>query len=176
MLEGQLYWVHHGGQKNKQGLLSNNISLAAGVGYSVYPRKKRMVKFVDEIGAAIHFLYNYDNPIGKNNPKQKSYGVLGKLFIKLRGAEIYYQHWTTKNNDFSPEKGDPLYQAKNYGEVGLEKIFAIGDGIDCSWRFPFKAANCSVDTSVFVIKPSINYLFGRETRNPHCFILDVTRQ
>jgi len=40
MLEGQIYWVHHGGQKSEQDLVFNNISMAAGVGYSLYPRKK----------------------------------------------------------------------------------------------------------------------------------------
>ncbi|HJP18329.1 MAG TPA: hypothetical protein QF468_06745 [Nitrospinota bacterium] len=135
MLEGHIYWVLHGWQKSEQDMVSNNISMATGVGYSLYPRKKRKTKFISEIGATAHYLYNYDNPSGKNTPTQKNYGVLGKLFMKFSGGEIYYQHWTTKNNGFNPEKGDSLYKAKDYGEVGLEKTLTLGDGIDLKASF-----------------------------------------
>ena len=58
MLDGQVYWVHHGGQMNKQDMVSNNVSLGVGAGYSIYPRKKwKELQFIEEIGTELHYLY-----------------------------------------------------------------------------------------------------------------------
>ena len=87
------------------------------------------------MGASLHYLYNYDKPSG-NNPKLNSSGVLGKLFIRfMETTEFYYQQWWSKNNNFKPEKGDPLYKAKDYLEFGIEKTFPIGDVIHLTTSF-----------------------------------------
>ncbi len=129
MVSGQLYWVHHGGQRNSGGGVDNNFSLAAGAGYSLYPKKwNKGFGFFEETGVKLYYLHNMDRPSG-DDPDSDGTGIIGKVFIRLLGTEIYYQQWRSENNDFKPGKGDPLYMAKDYKELGVEKSFLIGDGI-----------------------------------------------
>lgn len=138
MIEGQLYWVHYGGQRNNEDGIINNISLAAGVGYSLYPKKwSKGLKFLDEVGVTMNYLYNRNSPFTTTvkNPKSDGSGVLGKIFIDFGEIEFYYQQWWSKDNNFRPDKGDPLYKAKDYKEFGIEKTFLIGEGIFLTTAF-----------------------------------------
>lgn len=133
MLEGLLYWVHYGGQRNNENGVINNLSLGAGTGFSLYPKKwSRNFKFLDEVGITLHYLSNrhtLETPTTAN-PETDGNGILGKVFVKFRdGAELYYQQWDSDDNNFKPAKGDPLYKATDYKEVGIERTWLIGEGI-----------------------------------------------
>ena len=64
MLEGQIYWVHRGGQKNSGPGVFNNLSLGAGTGYT-YRHKKTdgVLSFLDEIGFSVSAGYIFSGRV-----------------------------------------------------------------------------------------------------------------
>ncbi|MCH6579747.1 MAG: hypothetical protein IH802_05230 [Nitrospinae bacterium] len=134
MLEGQVYWVHLGGQQNTGPSVFNNLSLGAGGGYTY-----RASDWLDEIGFTVHYLKNIDNPPAL--PEVDEEGMAYRAFLTVGGAYIYYQHWRGGSLDFnSPRgdatmpgiplsKGDPMYRARIYDEVGVVKTWQLADEV-----------------------------------------------
>jgi hypothetical protein len=140
MLEGQLYWVHLGGQRNSGPGVFNNLSVGAGGGYTFRPEKSGGVSGgLDEIGFTVHYLKNIDDPPAL--PEVDEEGMAYRAFLTVEGAYIYYQHWRGGSLNFnSPRgdsvmpgeplaKGDPLYRARIYDEVGVVKSWKLADEV-----------------------------------------------
>ncbi|MEE8259484.1 MAG: hypothetical protein V3R14_00650, partial [Nitrospinaceae bacterium] len=140
MLEGQAYWVHLGGQKNSGPGVFNNLSLGAGGGYTYRPEKPGGgSNWLDEIGFTVHYLYNSDDPPAL--PLVDEEGMAYRAFVTVWDTYIYYQHWRGGSLNFnSPRgdvtmpgvplaKGDPLYRARIYDEVGLIKTWQLADEV-----------------------------------------------
>jgi hypothetical protein len=140
MLDGQVYWVHLGGQANSGPGVFNNLSVGAGTGYTYRPEKPGSVSgWLDEIGFTIHYLQNSDDPPGL--PKVDEEGVAYRAFLTVWDTYIYYQHWRGGSLNFnSPRgdvtmpgeplsKGDPLYRARIYDEVGIVKTWQLADEV-----------------------------------------------
>ena len=140
MIDGQVYWVHLGGQANSGPGVFNNLSVGAGTGYTYRPEKPSSVSsWLDEIGFTIHYLQNTDDPPGL--PKVDEEGVAYRAFLTICDTYIYYQHWRGGSLNFnSPRgdvtmpgealsKGDPLYRARIYDEVGIVKTWQLADEV-----------------------------------------------
>ena len=140
MLEGQLYWVHLGGQQNSGPGVFNNLSLGAGGGYTYRPEKSAGVPgWLDEIGFTVHYLKNIDDPPGL--PEVDEEGMAYRAFLTVGGAYVYYQHWRGGSLNFnSPRgdvtmpgiplaKGDVMYRARIYDEVGVVKSWQLADEV-----------------------------------------------
>jgi len=140
MLEGQAYWVHLGGQKNSGPGVFNNLSLGAGTGYTYRPGKTSgSSHWLDEIGFTVHYLQNSDDPPGL--PKVDDNGMAYRAFVTVWDTYIYFQHWRGGSLNFnSPRgditmpgkplaKGDPMYRARIYDEVGLIKTWQLADEV-----------------------------------------------
>jgi len=140
MLEGQAYWVHLGGQKNSGPGVFNNLSLGAGTGYTYRPGKiSGSSHWLDEIGFTVHYLQNSDDPPGL--PKVDDNGMAYRAFVTVWDTYIYFQHWRGGSLNFnSPRgditmpgkplaKGDPMYRARIYDEVGLIKTWQLADEV-----------------------------------------------
>jgi hypothetical protein len=140
MLEGQIYWVHLGGQRNTGPGAFNNLSLGAGGGYTYRPDPASdSLRWLNELGFTIHYLQNSDDPPAL--PKVDDSGMAYRAFITVWDTYIYYQHWRGGSLNFnSPRgdvtmpgiplaKGDPLYRARIYDEVGLIKTWQLADEV-----------------------------------------------
>jgi len=140
MLEGQIYWVHLGGQKNTGPGVFNNLSLGAGGGYTYRPEKTAGSSYwLSEIGFTVHYLQNSDDPPAL--PKVDDNGMAYRAFVTAWDTYIYYQHWRGGSLNFnSPRgdvtmpgialsKGDPLYRARIYDEVGVVKTWQLADEV-----------------------------------------------
>ncbi|NIQ00507.1 MAG: hypothetical protein GWM98_23400 [Nitrospinaceae bacterium] len=136
MAEGQLYWVHLGGQKNSGPGVFNNLSYGGGGGYTFRPEKKG---WLEEIGFTVHYLKNIDDPPGL--PRVEDDGMAYRGFFTVWGAYVYYQHWRGGSLDFnSPRgdvtrpgeplaKGDPIFRARIYDEVGAIKTWKLAEEV-----------------------------------------------
>ncbi len=143
MIEGQIYWVHLGGQKNSGPGVFNNLSLGAGAGYT-YRHKKTSgsLNFLDEIGFSVHHLYNQDDPPAL--PTVDDEGLAVRAFATLWDTQFYYLNWDGGSQNFnSPRgdvtqpgiplaKGDPFYKASNFWEVGVAKTWELSDKVTVS--------------------------------------------
>jgi hypothetical protein len=105
MLEGQVYWVHLGGQKNTGPGVFNNISLGAGGGYTYRPEKTAgSSNWLSEIGFTVHYLQNSDDPPAL--PKVDDNGMAYRAFVTPWDTYIYYQHWRGGSLNFNSPRGD----------------------------------------------------------------------
>ncbi|MBI4382750.1 MAG: hypothetical protein HY579_01795 [Nitrospinae bacterium] len=131
MVDAQVYWVHFGGQRNAGGGTDNQLSYAFGAGYSIQPRKfQRKLWFLDEAGFDIHYIYAKRDPSENSaDPRTREDGMLYKVFAKVLDTEFHYLIWEGGNLDFRTAKGDPLYKADRYREIGVQKNFWLADGI-----------------------------------------------
>lgn len=140
MLEGQIYWVHLGGQKNTGPGVFNNLSLGAGGGYTYRPETTAgSSHWLSEIGFTVHYLQNSDDPPAL--PKVDDNGMAYRAFVTAWDTYIYFQHWRGGSLNFnSPRgditmpgeplaKGDPMYRARIYDEVGLIKTWQLADEV-----------------------------------------------
>ncbi len=140
MLEGQAYWVHLGGQRNSGPGVFNNISLGLGGGYTYRPSKPGgSLPWLDEAGFTIHYLQNSDDPPALSRVDDE--GMAYRAFVTVWDTYIYYQHWRGGSLNFnSPRgdaampgvplaKGDPLYRARIYDEVGAVKTWELADEV-----------------------------------------------
>jgi len=140
MIDGQVYWVHLGGQKNSGPGVFNNLSLGLGGGYTYRPDKIGGGSgWLDEIGFTVYYLYNSDDPPGL--PKVDEDGTAYRAFLTVWDTYIYYQHWRGGSLNFnSPRgditmpgealaKGDPLYRARIYDEIGVIKTWQLADEV-----------------------------------------------
>jgi len=140
MVEGQVYWVHLGGQRNSGPGVFNNLSLGVGGGYTYRPGKSVDGSgWLDEIGFTVHHLKNIDNPPAL--PEVDEEGMAYRAFLTVWDTYIYYQHWRGGSLNFnSPRgdaslpgvplaKGDPLYRARIYDEVGIVKSWQLADEV-----------------------------------------------
>jgi len=140
MLEGQAYWVHLGGQQNSGPGVFNNLSLGVGGGYTYRPEiPGNSPHWLDEAGFTIHYLQNTDDPPAL--PEVDEDGMAYRAFVTVWDTYIYYQHWRGGSLNFnSPRgditmpgeplaKGDPLYRARIYDEVGLIKTWELADEV-----------------------------------------------
>ncbi len=140
MLEGQLYWVHLGGQRNSGPGVFNNLSVGVGGGYTYRPEKPGgSLDWLDEIGFTVHYLQNTDSPPAL--PEVDDEGMAYRGFLTVWDTYVYYQHWRGGSLNFnSPRgditlpgialaKGDPLYRARIYDEVGIIKTWELADEV-----------------------------------------------
>ncbi|MDH3256687.1 MAG: hypothetical protein OEM27_03640 [Nitrospinota bacterium] len=140
MLEGQIYWVHLGGQQNAGPGVFNNLSLGAGSGYTYRPDKPvGSSGWLDEIGFTVHYLRNSDDPPAL--PEVNDSGMAYRAFVTVWDTYVYYQHWRGGSLNFnSPRgdvtmpgialsKGDPMYRARIYDEVGVVKTWQLADEV-----------------------------------------------
>ncbi len=143
MLEGQIYWVHRGGQKNSGPGVFNNLSLGAGAGYTYRHHKTGgALSFLDEIGFTVHHLYNQDDPPAL--PLVDEEGLAVRAFATLWDTHFYYLNWDGGSQNFNSArgdilqpgiplaKGDPFYKASNFWEVGVNKTWQLADKVTIS--------------------------------------------
>jgi hypothetical protein len=140
MLDGQVYWVHLGGQDNSGPGVFNNLSVGAGGGYTYRPEEPGgSSSWLDEIGFTVHYLKNTDSP--PVLPQVSEEGMAYRAFLTVWDTYIYYQHWRGGSLNFnSPRgditmpgeplsKGDPMYRARIYDEVGIVKTWELADEV-----------------------------------------------
>lgn len=140
MLEGQVYWVHLGGQQNSGPGVFNNLSLGVGGGYTYRPEHSAGSSgWLDEIGFTVHHLRNSDDP--PTLPMVEDEGMAYRAFVTVWDTYVYYQHWRGGSINFnSPRgditmpgmalaKGDPLYRVRIHDEVGVVKTWQLADEV-----------------------------------------------
>lgn len=146
MLDAQVYWVHLGGQKNSGPGVFNNLSFGLGGGYTYRPEiSGGSPDWLDEIGFTVYYLYNSDDP--PILPQVSENGTAYRGFITVWDTYIYYQHWrggslnfNSPRGDFSMPgeplaKGDPIYRASQFDEVGLIKTWDLADEVIATLDF-----------------------------------------
>lgn len=140
MIEGQVYWVHLGGQNNSGPGVFNNLSLGAGVGYTYRPEPSAgSSSWLNEIGFTVHYLQNTDDP--PNSAQVDEEGMAYRGFFTVWDTYVYYQHWRGGSINFnSPvgdstmpgealSKGDPMFRARIYDEVGVVKAWQLAEEV-----------------------------------------------
>ncbi|MDP6809088.1 MAG: hypothetical protein QGH96_15505 [Desulfobacterales bacterium] len=150
MLDGQILWNHFGGQKNTGGEVSNNFNIAFGGGMTFRPPgKTRGSRLIDRFGFKVHYIYTNDKPRSLTEavePDSKSSGVVAELFAVVGGTNVFLKTWNgsrTRGSDsgqtfvttpfldgIRSDKGDPLYRAEDFVQIGLNKLWKITDEVD----------------------------------------------
>jgi len=137
MIDAQAYWVHLGGQLNSEPCCFNNLSAGFGGGYTYRPRQRGGI--LDELGFTVHYLYNKDIP--PDFPKADEDGIAARVFAKLWDVYFYALAWEGGSQDFNSSqgdathpgialaKGDPIYKADNFQEVGFSKTWLLADDV-----------------------------------------------
>ena len=144
-LEGQVYWNHLGGQKNGGPGVFNNLSVGIGGGYTYVPDFENY-DFFKEAGFKVHYLYQMDEPASV--PKVDETGVAAQAWVNLWGINFVGKIWHAEGRSFNSRRGDvgqpgialakgnPLYRADDFQELGLYKIFHLADTV--SMRFDLR--------------------------------------
>ena len=140
MVDGQVYWVHLGGQQNSGPGVFNNLSFGAGAGYTYRPENSGDTSsWLKEIGFTVHYLQNIDDP--PDSIKVDDEGMAYRAFLTVWDTYIYYQHWRGGSLDFNSPRGDvtmpgealskgePMYRARIYDEVGVAKTWQLADEV-----------------------------------------------
>lgn len=146
MIDAQVYWVHLGGQQNSGPGVFNNLSLGLGGGYTYRPEVSGGgPEWLDEIGFTIYYLENTDAPPAL--PEVDEEGMAYRAFFTIWDTYIYYQHWRGGSLNFnSPRgdvtmpgvplaKGDPIYRAEKFDELGLVKTWDLADEVIATFDF-----------------------------------------
>ena len=138
MVDGQVLWVHFGGQNNSGGPVENNFTFALGMGYSFSknrfkassePYRKKWDS--QKTGFTVHYINSYDKTPVTNAPSitSKDSGLLFKLFTTLWDTDFYFRVWSGGSRHFLPRNGDPIYTNRDFEELGLEKTWWLDDDI-----------------------------------------------
>ncbi len=130
----QWHVVHHGGQQFNTGPVSDSFGYGPGV------LLRRTVPRVDKASLEVYTLFSYDRP-DRQKPELTILGqaVLARAVIEKSGWRAHGLGWIGK--DFKHEAGDPNYQSqlpsgenvrttRDYGELGLAKLFKPAPTID----------------------------------------------
>jgi hypothetical protein len=146
MVDAQVYWVHLGGQRNSGPEVFNNLSFGLGGGYTYHPEiSGGSPHWLDEIGFTVYYLYNSDDPPALLQVDED--GTAYRGFITVWDTYIFYQHWRGGGLNFnSPRgdatmpgvplaKGDPIYRARIFDEVGLIKTWELADEVIATLDF-----------------------------------------
>ncbi len=144
-LEGQVLWNHLGGQQNGGPGVFNNLSVAFGGGYTFIPDFEGY-SFFKEAGFRVHYLYQKDEPA--RMLKVDENGVAVKAWVNLWGVNFVGKFWNADGGNFNSRRGDiaqpgialakgnPLYRADEFQEIGLYKIWQLADSV--SMRFDLR--------------------------------------
>ncbi len=144
-LDGQLYWIHFGGQKfifqtvSATGTrTSNNISLAFGGGYTWAPERPDLT-FFKEPGVRVHYLYQKEEAAGLQDIDESGFTLHG--WVNLWGFNLFGRIWSADGSNFNSRRGDieqpgialskgnPLYRAEDFQEIGLYKVWHLADSV-----------------------------------------------
>ncbi len=144
-LEGQVYWNHLGGQKNAGPGVFNNLSVGFGGGYTWVPEFERF-DFFKEAGFRVHYLYQKDEPAGVTGVEEN--GIAARAWVNLWGINFVGKIWHADGYNFNSRRGDigqpgialakgnPLYRADDFQELGLYKVFQLAETV--SLRFDLR--------------------------------------
>ena len=148
MIDGQILWNHKGGQKNNGGEVSNNLGLAFGGGVTFTPPAgtRSMLK---RFGLNLHYIYTSDKPRSLKvavEPDSTSGGVLTELFAVIGDTDVFLKVWKGSRDRGSDngqtlvstpfldglraDKGDPLYRADDFVQVGFSRSWQITDEVE----------------------------------------------
>ena len=142
MVDGQVLWVHFGGQNNSGGPVENNFTFALGMGYSFSknrfkassePYRKKWDS--QKTGFTAHYINSYDKTPASITSKDS--GLLFKLFTTLWDTDFYFRVWSGGSRKFVPRKGDPIYTNRDFEELGLEKTWWLDDDLSIRYSFQF---------------------------------------
>jgi len=124
-LDGQVYWVHFGGQRNSVVGLDNNIGYAFGAGYSTQLDKTGPL---EAAGLTAHYLGVWDDTPGRPGSREED-GILARAFARIWGTDIWFKYWEGGSADFDASKGDHLYVTDRFRELGIERQWKLAERI-----------------------------------------------
>lgn len=121
VINGDWRYIHRGGQLFNYGQLMDGHVFDAGFTYNP--------TFFPDIKLEANLLWSHDianrfDPTFTLN----GYGQEVRLDYNLKGIDLYTTYWNGRN--FYTEDGNPFYQSSNFVNIGLNKKFDIGDGIN----------------------------------------------
>lgn len=165
-LDGQLLWAHLGGQQNTGPGVFNNLSIAFGGGYTLIPDIEGF-SFFKEAGFRVHYLYQEDEPAGLIKLDER--GVAVRAWVNLWGVNLVGRFWNADGGNFNSRRGDlgqpgialakgnPLYRAEEFQEVGIYKVFQLAESV--SMRFDLRQ-QWVLDESVEVYAVTFQWVDG----------------
>ncbi len=165
-LDGQLLWAHLGGQQNGGPGVFNNLSIAFGGGYTFIPDFEGY-SFFREAGFRVHYLYQEDEPAGVIKLDER--GVAVRAWVNLWGVNLVGRFWNADGGNFNSRRGDlgqpgialakgnPLYRAEEFQEVGIYKVFQLAESV--SMRFDLRQ-QWVLDESVEVYAVTFQWVDG----------------
>lgn len=127
-LDGQVLWVHTGGQRNFPHIIEHNLNFLAGGSYGFSPG-----------GAARDFriggYYLSDMNIPDRDtaePETKGRGVEGRVTLELNPAEgfllqVFGAYF--RGDDLNAREGDPLYRKDRYSQLGANLLMRLPAGL-----------------------------------------------
>ncbi|MGC3973124.1 MAG: hypothetical protein QM771_01890 [Nitrospira sp.] len=125
---GQAHWIHHG-----QALLKldrafntgNNLVTAFGPELVLEPaRYFHFLRWWNEIGIRLTYLNSFNQP-ADGSPYDNGRGYDVQAWLDIAGWRPRVGFW--RGVRFMSQQGDPEFVVGHFMEVGLSKVFALGD-------------------------------------------------
>lgn len=133
-LDGQFLWVHTGGQKNLESVVSHNINFVAGASYGFQPEfKSSLLSPVKDIRIGGHYIYTSDTPDESSaEPKTTGSGFEGRVTADIKPSKETTLHLFGsyyKGSKLLAREGDPLYSMDEYAQIGTNLFFNLPAGL-----------------------------------------------
>ena len=125
---GEAHWVHHGQallKLDRSFSTGNNLVTAFGPELVFEPtRYVRSLRWWNEIGIRLTYLNSFNQP-ARATPYDNGRGYDVQVWLDIAGWRPRVGFWRGVN--FLSQQGDPEFVAGNFMEVGLSKVFVLGD-------------------------------------------------
>ena len=124
----EAHWVHHGQallKLDRSFSTGNNLVTAFGPELVFEPtRYVRSLRWWNEIGIRLTYLNSFNQP-ARATPYDNGRGYDVQVWLDIAGWRPRVGFWRGVN--FLSQQGDPEFVAGNFMEVGLSKVFVLGD-------------------------------------------------
>ena len=135
----QMHIVHHGGQQNDTGPVSDSVA------YGLGPIVERPVAMLDKASAEAYVFWSFDRPDrGGDALTTRGQALFFRLAGERRGWRGHAILW--RGSEVNHEEGDPNYlsrqkdgafvqNTRDYGELGVTRFFKLGTGVEFESSF-----------------------------------------
>lgn len=124
----QVHWVRNGQallKLDRSFSTANNVVTAAGPELVLTPSAYfPALRWWDQIGVRFTYLTSYNEPMS-GSPVTRGRGYETKVWLDVAGWRPSISFW--RSRQFLSLQGDPEFAASNFPELGLSKLFVLGE-------------------------------------------------
>lgn len=160
-VDGQAFVHHQGGQQNSLGGKENNVAALGGLSLGLFRTDAG-----SEVRLSSHALWNENDSDFRADNQGR--GIESRLEWTLAGGDggvavrTHVSHFS--GEDMRTERGDPLYTADDYSQLGASALFDVGDGVQIETALVLQLVESELNYTfqIYVTAAEVFSLFARE--------------